>query len=65
VDLLCPPSPPAAERVTPQDERQETLEALERAGWHRTAAANALGISRVTLWKRMRRHGLIDRDRAN
>jgi transcriptional regulator with PAS, ATPase and Fis domain len=65
VDLLRPDRPPAAETPAPQDERQETLEALERAGWHRTAAANALGISRVTLWKRIRRHGLRDPDRAN
>ena len=30
----------------------------EVTGWNRTRAAEALGISRVTVWKRMRRHGL-------
>ncbi|HEX9049677.1 MAG TPA: helix-turn-helix domain-containing protein [Anaeromyxobacter sp.] len=34
------------------------LEALDRAGWNRTRAAEALGVSRVTLWKRMKRHGV-------
>jgi two-component system, NtrC family, response regulator HydG len=39
-------------------ERDEVLAALERSGWSRTRAAEALGISRVTLWKRMKRHGI-------
>jgi PAS domain S-box-containing protein len=47
-------------------EREALLDALDRAGWNRTRAAEALGISRVTLWKRMRRHGISDRsDRAD
>lgn len=48
----------AAPDLRGADERAETLDALLRANWSRTRAAAALGISRVTLWKRMRRHGL-------
>ena len=33
-------------------------EVLERAGWNRTQAARDLGISRVTLWKRMKSAGI-------
>jgi two-component system response regulator HydG len=40
------------------DERAALVEALEQTGWNRTRAAKALGVSRVTLWKRMKRHGL-------
>jgi two-component system, NtrC family, response regulator HydG len=42
------------------DERRELVLALEQAGWNRTRAAAALGVSRVTLWKRMKRHGVGD-----
>jgi PAS domain S-box-containing protein len=41
-------------------ERRDLVAALDRCGWSRTRAAEALGISRVTLWKRMKRHGLLD-----
>ena len=44
------------------DPRAEIVAALERTGWNRTRAAEALGISRVTLWKRMRRLGLASAD---
>ncbi len=40
-------------------EREALLDALDRAGWNRTRAAAALGVSRVTLWKRMKRHGVV------
>jgi PAS domain S-box-containing protein len=53
------PNEPGAGRAT-RDERNETLDALHRSSWNRTRAAAALGISRVTLWKRMRRHGLAE-----
>jgi PAS domain S-box-containing protein len=43
-----------------QDEREALVAALDRTGWNRTRAAEALGVSRVTLWKRMKRHGLGD-----
>jgi len=34
--------------------------ALEGAGWNRAAAARKLGISRVTLWKKMKRFGIAE-----
>ena len=52
--------------ATAADEREAVLAALERTGWNRTRAAQALGVSRVTLWKRMKRHGIGDpRDGAD
>lgn len=40
-------------------ERGELLELLERHRWRRAEAARELGVSRVTLWRRMRRAGLV------
>lgn len=57
-DLRPAPTPGARALAAARDERARTLAALEAAQWNRTRAAEALGISRVTLWKRMRRHGL-------
>jgi PAS domain S-box-containing protein len=47
---------------TPADERERTRlrEALKREGGNRTAAARRLGISRVALWKKMKRLGMAD-----
>ena len=42
------------------DERARILRALEEHRWNRQRAATALGISRVTLWRRMGRHGIRD-----
>jgi transcriptional regulator with GAF, ATPase, and Fis domain len=44
-------------RTTPAD-RDVIRQALEAAGWNRVEAAEALGISRSTLWRRMRALGL-------
>jgi two-component system response regulator AtoC len=46
-----PPLPPAAER---SPEAAKILRALERAGGSRERAAKSLGISRITLWRRMK-----------
>jgi len=37
---------------------QRVVEALEQSGWNRTQAAEQLGVSRVTLWKRMKKYGI-------
>ena len=42
------------------DERARILRTLEEHRWNRQRAATALGISRVTLWRRMGRHGIRD-----
>jgi len=58
----APPCPAVAARDdgrATRDERRELVEALERTGWNRTRAAEMLGVSRVTLWKRLKRHGVV------
>jgi transcriptional regulator with PAS, ATPase and Fis domain len=42
------------------DERARILRVLEENRWNRQRAAAALGISRLTLWRRMERHGIRD-----
>lgn len=39
-------------------EAKRLLRALERSGGHHGRAAQALGLSRVTLWRKLRRYGL-------
>ncbi len=41
-----------------EPERRHILRALEESGWNKTCAAERLQISRSTLYKKMRRHGL-------
>lgn len=52
-----PPPPPAA----PPDERTLIVQALDRHHWRRERAARELGISRITLWRRMWKHGLAEK----
>ena len=40
------------------DDRAKILDSLRRNRWSRERAAAELGISRVTLWRRMTRYGL-------
>jgi PAS domain S-box-containing protein len=40
-------------------DREKISRVLAETGWNRTKAAAAIGVSRVTLWKRMRRYGLL------
>jgi DNA-binding NtrC family response regulator len=42
------------------EERTQIEEALRQSDGNRTKAAAALGVSRVTLWKKMRRLGIED-----
>src|SRR5262249_49839367 len=45
-------------------ERSVILRALQNHGYSRARAANALGISRVTLYKKMKKYGLMNTARA-
>lgn len=57
---------PKVSRVTPKKnafnmqeiEKQELLEILERTGGNQSKAAEILGVSRVTIWNRMKRYGI-------
>jgi DNA-binding NtrC family response regulator len=48
----------SAARSSEEDERQRIAAALERNHWNRERAARELGLSRVTLWRRMSRYQL-------
>jgi transcriptional regulator with PAS, ATPase and Fis domain len=52
---------PARTELVPQAERTRLLEMLDRHQWNRAAAAAALGMSRSTLWRRMRELDLVKR----
>ena len=45
-------------------ERQIILDVLESNGWNRNATADSLGINRTTLYKKMKRLGLEEYERA-
>jgi two-component system response regulator HydG len=38
--------------------RKQLVEALDQTDWNQSEAAHILGISRVTVWNRMRRFGI-------
>jgi PAS domain S-box-containing protein len=42
----------------PTDRRQQLLDALHRSGENKSEAARILGISRVTLWKQLKKHNI-------
>lgn len=56
----------AGDRVTQEckldtgclDERARMIQVLREAGGNQTAAARQLGVSRVTVWKRMKKYGI-------
>jgi transcriptional regulator with PAS, ATPase and Fis domain len=57
-NTIASPSPTASGAERPEARRIRI--ALERAAGNRERAAQMLGMSRVTLWRRMRLYGLID-----
>jgi two-component system response regulator AtoC len=53
--------PTRSELLTSDElERRRLLRALDEAGGHRQAAAEILGISRSTLWRKLKTHRLVD-----
>jgi len=57
---VCPPESVASTPSPWQDHagRRELIEALRQAKGNQTEAARLLGVSRVTIWKRIKRFGL-------
>ncbi|MGO4003311.1 MULTISPECIES: sigma-54-dependent Fis family transcriptional regulator [Pseudomonas] len=55
--LLAPPADDIAEQGS-SPERQTLIDALIRHRWKPSATAQALGISRATLYRRVRQHGI-------
>jgi len=51
-------SPGAATVVIRDNRRQELVDALHRAGGNQTRAAELLGVSRITVWKRMKKYNV-------
>lgn len=70
---LQPVAPPSASKAAPDSlkhkrenvERSLILRALAANGHNRSQTATALGISRVTLYKKMRAYGLLDKPTGN
>jgi transcriptional regulator of acetoin/glycerol metabolism len=54
----APPASGRKETAGDAAEAQRIRKALEQADGNRTAAAKALGISRVTLWHKVKRYGI-------
>lgn len=56
---LCPDgSDPKRAGGVPSSDRERLIEALKRTDGRQAKAAELLGISRVTLWKRMKKYGV-------
>lgn len=55
-----PSTPPATLSAKQMEDKQRVVEALEQSGGNKTAAAKLLGVSRVTMWKKVRKYGLSD-----
>jgi len=48
----------AAEQTLAEAERAHISQILERHGWNHTRAAEALGIGRTTLWRKLKEYGI-------
>jgi len=59
--ISAPALPDVLPETRPQiseNGRESLLAALRRTGWNQTEAARILGVSRVTVWKRMKKYGI-------
>ena len=52
------PLPQAEYQLSAAGQRERIIEALAKSGSNRTKAASILGISRTTLWKRIKKYGI-------
>lgn len=54
----APPAPAVAEAPLDEAERAALLSVLEQQRWHMTHVAQQLGVSRNTLYRKLRKHGI-------
>ena len=59
LDCAAPARPMALEQQVEDAEMRHLLEALKRARWNMSAAAEAAGVSRSTLYRKMKRYGIV------
>lgn len=59
IEVIEPLGPKSSEDSEPEEARRVRV-ALERARYNRSAAARSLGVSRTTLWRKMKIYGLLD-----
>lgn len=52
----APALPP--EQTLAEKERTHIMQTLERCRWNRSRAAEALGVGRTTLWRKLNEYGL-------
>jgi two-component system response regulator HydG len=55
---LSPGTPQEAGAVPDSDEKEALVNALRQAGGNQSRAAALLGVTRVTVWHRMKKHGI-------
>ncbi len=53
------PTSPQTTVIIGQDERQSLIDALTRTQGNQTRAAELLGVSRITVWKRMKKYKIV------
>ncbi len=56
--VYVPPRDQVGRTTLAERERQAIVQTLEATGWKLTESARRLGISRTTLWRRLRAYGL-------
>jgi DNA-binding NtrC family response regulator len=54
----CGQSPPAPGRASQDNERARIVSELQKNGWQRQKTADQLGMSRKSLWEKMRKFGI-------
>ncbi len=54
------PHPPASSRASQADERARIVSGLQKNGWQRQKTADELGMSRKSLWEKMRKFGITE-----
>ncbi len=60
-EVAAPPAP-ASRRPSAGDERAKIVNELNKNGWQRQKTAEQLGMSRKSLWEKMRKLGIVDEE---